>query len=270
MLGSLLVPALEAASWQVTCWPGDVRQLVECPDTFDCVFHLAALNKLRHDVSAVDLFDVNVSGMLAVLRYCDQTKTRCIFASSSGVYRPTAHLTALSENAPREPVSIYGTSKLAAELLCCRLAETSGASLTSLRIFNMYGPGQSTDFLVPQMMSQAHEGRHIELQRPTAVRDFVYVTDVVGAFVAAGEQHHEEFLPLNVGTGLGVSVLELAQAVVDGDQQISAEDLAPEPNFVVADVSRVESVLGWTASVSLDQGIALLRKSTSEPRLSRC
>jgi len=192
-LGKHLAFQLRRVFRQVYVYKKDVRQIDAFARRFDIVCHLAALNKINSQNSENLLLDVNVNGTLAVMRYCCRTGAKCIFASSSAVYKPTTGIKKLHENSSVGPASFYGLSKMLAENICENYAENFGVSTIVFRIFNIYGPGQKTPFLIPYIASQLTNGKHIMLKEPESIMDFVYITDVVRAFISACLKQHKGF-----------------------------------------------------------------------------
>jgi UDP-glucose 4-epimerase len=251
---------LERACVHARPYRGDIRKIDALRDRYDVVCHLAALNKARTKKETDSLFDVNVNGTDAVMRYCRRKKARCVFASSSAVYEPTADEKLLHENSSAVgPVSVYGISKVAAEGVCRYYAENFGVSATALRIFNMYGPGQKAPFLVPDIVGQLAGGKPLVLRTPKAIRDFVYVEDVAGAFLLACGLDRNGFLALNVGTGKGMSVYNVAGIIAGKMKKNHALKRlgrnAPKTDYVLADIRRTRRTLGWRPEIDIEEGL---------------
>ncbi|OPY87784.1 MAG: GDP-6-deoxy-D-mannose reductase [Syntrophaceae bacterium PtaU1.Bin231] len=254
LLGRHLLPLLRRRHSAVTLYEGDVREISGLRARHDLVVHLAAKNKVD-PASPHILFDTNVTGTLAVMEYCRRVGARCLFASSSGVYRPLGKAGRLDEGAELNPVTPYGTSKLLAENVCRFFAETHGLTVTTLRIFNMYGPGQDPDFVVPDLRRQLARSSVVTMRTPHLVRDFVHVRDVAKAFLAAADLDRPGFLTLNVGTGRGHSIRQVL-TLLDGAASIRADEVErTDEDHVVADIGRIVSLAGWAPAVSLESAL---------------
>ena len=133
--------------------------------------------------------------MVSVLNYCRQFQARCIFASTSAVYEPLNTWGLLSEDSPVKPTSPYAVSKLIAENICFQQSEQYDIPCAVMRIFNVYGPGQRSTFLIPYVLECLLEKRILSLRMPEAQRDFVYIDDVVEALVKASTLHKSGATP---------------------------------------------------------------------------
>ena len=130
------------------------------------------------------------------------------------------------------------------------------------RLFYVYGPGQRSAALIPTLIDVSRAGRKPEIKNPSASNDFIYIDDVLDAFVK-GIEHRECSGVLNLGSGRPASVLEVAQTVenvLKGDTNYSnkhARTFEEEKlkSGMVADISQAKSVLGWEPNTSLSEGI---------------
>jgi len=271
-IGSHLAPRLLSLGWRVVEWEGDVRAVGGFTQPVDVVLHLAAVS--RHDAFAAEpheAFDVNVTGTLAVLNYCKKMGARPVLASTSGVYGEPEGNGQLSEDAPIGTRSPYAISKWLAENLCRRYAEDMEVASVVLRLFNVYGPGQHPSFLVPYVVDCLAGSKPITLRMPNAVRDFVYVEDVVDAMTKVIGLHAEGFKVFNIGSAFRVSVMDIvrqAEEIFGKAVAISATDPhGGEPSAVVADNTRARRELGWSPKWDLKAGLAMLRAPSDVARM---
>lgn len=267
-LGKHLVPQIENVCNYVHLYQDDIRNIGSFNQKYDIVCHLAALNKVDSQEQRALLFDVNVNGTLAVMDYCRRKGARSVFASSSAVYKPAIDSRLLHEDLCIEPVSLYGVSKMLAEGICKHYAKNFGVSVTALRIFNMYGQGQSRSFLIPYCLQQICKDEPIILRSPKVARDFIYCTDVARAFVLACGYEHKGFLALNVGTGRGTRIRDLVEKLalcikfkLKIDQ---AETNNSQIDYVIADVQNISKVLNWNPKVSMLDGLVMVVQSWKE------
>lgn len=260
-LGKPLSYQLKMLCKEVHLYNNDIREIAGFRKGYDIVFHLAALNKLPVGADSGLMLDVNTAGTLAVMQYCRRSGAQCIFASSSAVYEPLKKKHLLSEDSALNPLSTYGISKMLAEDICGHYVQKYRLSAIALRIFNMYGPGQGTAFLVPYIIRQLLKKGPVSLEAPQAVRDFIYVDDVVAAFIVSGSFKYGGFLALNVGTGIGVSVYDIAKKIssfLGGKERIKARKKKDGlRNYVVADTRAISDILNWKPRVSIAQGLKL-------------
>lgn len=234
------------------------------------IFHLAAQADVRKAIAdpAFDA-DVNINGTLSMLEASRVNGARVVFAATGGgSYGEYPGLPIPTpETAEPLPMSHYGQSKLAGEGYCRLYGRLYGIATTRLRLGNVYGPRQ--DPHGEAGVVAIFSGRIIDGQPVTVfgdglqTRDYVYVDDVVDAFMRAESGPDE--LTANIGTGREVSVLDLARILG-----------APNPEFAPArtgelqrsclDPTRAAEVLGWTASVAVEDGLPRTREAIREAR----
>jgi UDP-glucose 4-epimerase len=250
----------------------DAMRAVFAAGAFDVVLHLAA--QVSNIVSQKDPwldFRTNVGGTMNVLEgLATHRIPRLIYASSMALYG-TPEVTPTPETAALQPLSPYGLSKLAAELLVHGAADRPGLALrpavTSLRMFNVYGPGQSLQNLyqgvVSVFIASVLAGAPIRLfgdGRQT--RDFVYVEDVLDAWMAAIDDPGTYGRRINLGSGTEVSINAILDAVLAAfghdrsTYPVQREpELAGDQRHICADVALAREVLGWQARWTLAEGL---------------
>jgi UDP-glucose 4-epimerase len=245
---------------------GDIRDGDVLGETFrdarpDVCFHLAAQADVRRSVEEpVFDGDVNVLGTVAVLEAARAHGTQVIFSSTGGAIYGECEGPA-GEDSALQPISPYGTSKLAGEEYLRTYNRLYGTKHVALRYANVYGPRQ--DPHGEAGVVAIFFGRIASGERPrifgdgSQTRDYVYVGDVVEATLLAPGKAGGVF---NVGTGQETSVVELYGVC----RQVSGTEL--EPEFAearlgelarsVLDPARAERELGFRAEVSLEDGLA--------------
>ena len=239
----------------------------------EVIYHLAAQIDVR--VSVADPLrdaSANVLGTVAVLEAARRAGTRkVVLASSVAIYGPPESLP-VREDAPNRPLSPYAVSKLSAELYLRQYADLHGLETTTLVLTNTYGPRQDPhgEAGVIAIFADA-----MLAGRPTRVfgdggnvRDYLYVTDAVEAFVRAGGRTANG-LRLNVGTGQAVTDLELHRAVAAAVGRPAEPEFAPERlgdlRAMVVDASQAAHVLNWAPATALDEGLAATVAALAAP-----
>jgi UDP-glucose 4-epimerase len=246
---------------------GDIKRLADHASElgqFSHVFHLAALISAYQSLDEPDqYFDTNVNGLLRVLELCSKSsQPRLVFASTSGVYGNSDRSLKSEEDLPR-PTTVYAATKLAGEHLLSMYRSRLGFDDVALRFFNVYGPGQSTKHpyanVTCRFSHAAALGGVAQLFGDGSVtRDFIYVDDVVDAVLAVAFKSTKHRV-YNVGTGKSASIAELLATV----QRLALKPLTVEkhpawPNdiqAICADVSRLQTELGFSAKVGFEQGL---------------
>jgi UDP-glucose 4-epimerase len=234
----------------------------------DVVFHLAAMASVAPSISdPLACNDVNVAGTLNVLTAArDAGVRRVVFASSAAVYGPDPGVPT-AETAPFAPLSPYAASKAAGELYCRVFAKLYGVETVSLRLFNVYGPRQDPASEYSGVVSRFLE--RLRAGQPPIVhgdgeqtRDFVFVQDVVSAFVLAGGAPGIGGEAFNVGSGAAATINELAETLagfaVRGRvlRPIHHSERAGDVRHSRADITKARQVLGYAPTMGLTDGLA--------------
>lgn len=247
---------------------GDIRNgglLQRVVKNKDYVFHLAATASVPTSVSNPRYdFDVNAKGTYNVLQAVHNlgNKARVIYASSAAVYGEPDY-TPINEIHPLRPISPYGASKLSGEAYCSAFHYAYGMETVTLRLFNIYGPRQPRyvihDFL--QKLSQDHKILEV-LGTGQQVRDLTYVTDAVNAFLFAAQNNRAVGQTINIGSGVGVCIKELALIILgllglDNDTSLRFTGVSwkGDVNTFIADISLARKILRYEPNVSLKEGL---------------
>jgi len=224
------------------------------------VYHLAARTSVIASVKApYDVYRVNVDVTARLLEGARQAGvSRFVLASTNAVVGG-ADVDLIDERSPLRPLTPYGATKAAAEMLCSAYASCYGMSVAAVRLTNVYGPGMAAkDTFVVRIMRAAATGQPATRYGDgLQVRDYLYVDDAVAALRLAGEQGLSG--PLVMGTGRSTTVLELMDlASAACGRPIATRAIeAPEGEMraVRVDVAMARS-LGFTARVDLPDGLA--------------
>jgi len=259
---------------------GDVRDrklLRSVCASFDvqAVIHFAGYKNVgeSHERPTTYL-DNNVGGTCVLLDVMNELKIKkLVFSSSCSVVGTPAQIP-VSEEEPRRPESIYALTKSISENVLEELARLTPIRYVSLRYFNAAGAALSGDLgedwntsrnLIPRAFRSALVGDEVlsvyGLDYPTpdgsCVRDYVHVDDVARAHIAALEflDTNNESTTINIGTGVGTSVLEILRSV----ERITGVEVPVcfssrrdgDPAAVFADPSQARKVLGWSAKYDL-------------------
>ena len=231
----------------------------------DVVFHLAAQVDLRASVSDPQ-FDArnNVLGTINVLEACRQAGVqRVVYAASGGSRYGAPTRLPVDETAPVDALSPYAAAKLAGELYIRAYAGMYGISPICLGLSNVYGPRQNPHGeagVIAIFTSGMSHGRPVTIYGDgSAARDYVYVDDVVDAFVRAGQAPATTVGIFNIGTGQQTTVTEvhrLISAALDGSSPpCYAEARTGELHAIALDATKAKEEFGWIPAVDLIEGI---------------
>lgn len=227
------------------------------------VFHLAAYGALPAQQIDTDmLLDTNVKGVIRLINAAKKYNLKLfINTGSSSEYgikdKP------MRESDLLEPVNDYGVTKAAATLYVQKIAKREELPLITFRLFSPYGAKDDEKRLIPYVISQALQEKPLELNSGENVRDFVYIADVVQAYLQAIDK---KFIPgeiFNIGSGQQHSVYDIVTSVVAITKSasslkwgaISAHSRQVEPKMWQADISKAKKSLNWKPKYSLKKGL---------------
>jgi GDP-4-dehydro-6-deoxy-D-mannose reductase len=238
-------------------------------DRPEVVYHLAALSHVGESwENPTESFRVNAEGTLNVLRSCAELQTeRVVVVLSSEEYGHVDEADLpITELAPLRPVTPYGATKCAADLLALQAFLGDGLPTVRVRPFGHTGPGQSPRFVVPALASRIARAERdgadeIPVGSLDAVRDLSDVRDVVRAYRLLAERG-EPGEVYNVCSGVGVSVQEIADRLLDRARR--PIKLVTDPDLVrpvdvprmVGSNAKLRAATSWTPELSLDQTVA--------------
>jgi len=270
---------------------GDVRDDDDLREAFDpvpdAVFHIAgqASIRLAYADPEADL-GVNVTGTVKVLEQCLALGVpRLVFASSMTVYGNPIRVPTSEIESP-DPVSFYGVTKYAAEryvqLTGARTDLESGLAVTSLRMFNVFGSRQSLanpyQGVLAIFLGNLLRGEPLRIDGDgEQSRDFVFIDDVVRAWIACLDDPQSVGRVFNVGSGMPTSVNVLCDAILDqfGHKRstypvTSAAQQQGDVRSSAADITAIQEALDWTPRVSFSEGlertVAWARRSGAHAR----
>lgn len=222
------------------------------------VFHFAGIGDIIPSVERpVEYLSTNVMGTVHVLEAARHACVRkFVYAASSSCYGLADELPT-TESATIEPGYPYALSKYLGEQAVLHWNRVYGMPVVSLRIFNAYGPRSRTTGVYGAVfgvfLAQKLSGRpYTVVGDGTQTRDFVFVTDVVRAFLAAAESDRQGEI-YNLGTGNPQSVNRLVELL--GGDVVHVPRRPGEPDCTWADPSKLQEHLGWEPQVTFDEGV---------------
>ncbi|MFM9066211.1 MAG: GDP-mannose 4,6-dehydratase [Planctomycetota bacterium] len=252
----------------VECRWGDVRDpffVDEAVAGCDWVFHLAALIGIPYSYAApADYLATNLNGTLHVLQACRRHSVQRLLQTSTSEVYGTAQQTPMTEQHPLSPQSPYAASKVAADALALSFHRSFGTPVVIVRPFNTYGPRQSMRAILPTILGQLLFADRLELGAVHPRRDLTFVTDTAAGFVQIAQAAAVEGRTIHLGSQQSISMGELAELCQRrlGTQKplvVQSERLRPEASEVdelLASHQLVRELVGWSPTVSLDEGIS--------------
>jgi len=194
----------------------DFDGLEKILENIDGVFHQAALTVVQDSFDRPEeYYDVNVIGTENIFKLAKKNNFKVVYASSSSVYGHKNDMP-IKENSERNPINPYGQTKLDDEYLFEKYSKI-GTKIIGLRYFNIFGKGQTLEYagVITKFLDRIKKDEApIIFGDGTQLRDFIYVEDIVMANLRAMESKTTSLL-VNVGTGSAITILELAQMMIE-------------------------------------------------------
>jgi len=242
------------------------------PNSYDRIFHLAAIvgvNRYENPHDLLYITDVNINGTKNILERARGSEARFVYTSTSEIFGQNPDIPwAEDDNQVLGPPSESRWSYSATKAVCEHMIESigrtdPGVSATIVRPFNLYGPGQRPQFVIPKFLNLVSQG-----EVPTVYGDgtqrrcFTYIDDFIEGIVQASERDHNGTETYNLGSTDEIEIRELASLVLDvagmGNREPTFVDPGEdhdEPDRRIPDVSRAKERLGWEATTPLGEGI---------------
>ena len=247
----------------------DYRDLASGLSDTAVIFHLAAAGVDSAADDQATIVETNVMGTLRLLQLgCELEVGRFVYCGSCLEYGGGTFVS--EDQFSSSPISEYAASKTAAYLLGNTFVQRYGLPVTSLRPFQVYGPLEASNRLVPQTITRSLNGEKIELTGGEQSRDFVFVEDVVEAFLRAAIVPKAVGGTFNVCGGSATSVREVVSAIIEltgGSATPLFGALPYRPTEIwtmTGDPSRAKETLGWRLKTSLTEGLKQTIKSVEE------
>ncbi len=254
---------------------GDIRDGAACrrwAGEVDAIAHLAASISVQDSIDdPATTFENDVVGTFNLLEAARSASVRLLFMSTCMVYDRSTSRSGIDELHPTRPASPYAASKLAGEALTLSYHHAYGLPTTVVRPFNTYGPFQRSvgeGGVVAIFTRRSLDGDELRIYGDgTQTRDLLYVTDCARFVVDALLSDTAAGRILNAGTGIDISVNDLAAAIEPDTSRIShVEHIHPQSEIPVlrCDARRARDTLGWEPQISLADGLAHTRDWMAE------
>lgn len=234
----------------------------------DAVIHLAAVTSvLRSMEDPIGTYKLNVDATFNLLEQSREAGVQSFLLASTNAVTGDVGTATITEQIPLRPLTPYGATKAAAEMLLSSFAGSYGLKGAALRFSNVYGPGmEAKDSFVPRLMRAARDGRGVQIYGDgTQLRDLVHVDDIVAGIMIAWKAGHNG--PLILGSGESVTVNDIVDAArsVTG-AEIPVEHVPAKPGempAVIIDISAARAI-GYEPQMDLKAGIATVWPEFSE------
>ncbi|MCX9011541.1 MAG: SDR family oxidoreductase [Candidatus Methanoperedens sp.] len=245
---------------------GDIRNRKQVEDivkdnSVEIIYHLAAQAGVRVSIeNPSKTHDINATGTLNILEAARSLGVKKVInASSSSVYGKMKYLP-FDEEHPKNPVSPYGASKVAAEHYCRIFYEIYGLRTTSLRYFTVYGERIRPDLAISIFTKKALNSEPIEIYGDgNYTRDFTYIDDAVQATILAMNKGDGEIY--NIGSGKRITINGLAEKIIaitgNKSKIIHTAAKKGEAEHTLANIEKAKKGLGWEPKIDITDGLKL-------------
>jgi len=245
---------------------GDIRNAEHLQEAFqknriDLVVHLAARAGVRPSIEQPLLYqDVNIRGTIVLLEVCKEYKVKdFIFASSSSVYGENQRVPFSEKDLDIQPISPYGATKRAGELLGYSYHHLYGMNIACLRIFTAYGPRQRPEMAIHKFTRLIDRGEKVPMFGDgSSRRDYTYIDDLIEGILSIIHRS-KGFEVYNLGESQTTSLKELIQLIEKAlGKKALVEMLQSQPGDVsttYADITKAKEMLGYQPRVKMEEGI---------------
>lgn len=246
---------------EVSLTDRDGLERVVSANRFEWIFHLAAHGAYSWQRDVDQIIATNLMGTVNLLQACLRTGFEAfVNTGSSSEYGFKDH--APAENEWLDPNSYYAVAKASASMFCRYTAVAENVHVPTLRLYSVYGPYEEPNRLIPSLVVHGLDNRLPPLVSPDTARDFIYVDDVVAAYLKAATVTDQELGAIyNIGSGCQTTLGELvdiARSVLDIGERPdwgSMKNRNWDTDVWVADNRKSLAALNWTVRHSVSDGL---------------
>tara|TARA_A100001015_G_C15022184_1_gene728578 strand:- start:1127 stop:1981 length:855 start_codon:yes stop_codon:yes gene_type:complete len=225
---------------------------------YDVFIHLAGkTNVIDSFKNPLDYYECNTIGALNIAKFCNLKKIGKIIYANSYPYGSPQYLP-VDEDHSINPQSPYQKSKQFAENI---LLDIPGVKTISCRLFNVYGPGQPSHLLMPQIIKQAlGDNNFIEVKDTLPKRDYIYIEDIANLFLSIIKSNVNNSAIINVGTGKSYSVKEVIdqiQKIIGTKKEIISQNEVRRNEVMdcYAKITKAWDDFNWEPKIQLNEGL---------------
>lgn len=240
----------------------DLSLLHDITKDVDIVFHLAAQSHVGHSLH--NPYETVVNDVLSTLNILEASRKnnvkRIIHAGSSEIYGKPLYVP-IDEKHPLQPRSPYAAAKASSENLLESYYHTYGLPIVMSRFFNIYGPRQGLDQVIPKFILQALNNKDITVYGDgSQTRDYTFVSDAVEAYALLGITPKIEGFVINFGSGKEIEIRDLAKLIIKLSKSSSQLKFdrklrSGETPRLLSNPTLARKILGWKNKVTIEEGL---------------
>jgi len=251
---------------------GDItdNSIVERIKNYDMIIHLAAISRVDPaQKDPIKCYNVNVLAVVKIIEALKNSKTKFIFGSSREVYGEPKSFPVL-ETDEKNPLTIYGSSKLASEQLLRTYRKLYDLNYLALRFSNVFGsPRDLPQRVIPTFIDSAINGSSLTINGGNQVIDFTFIDDVVDGISKVVKKMLSDQLDFigqeyNFASGIGTTVIDLAKKIKKIFDSNSELKINEQRNYdvqkFIGDYNKAREIFSFEPKHSLDEGLVKYQK----------
>src|SRR3989344_1745671 len=221
------------------------------------IFHLVATtNNSKEENMIKKTFEVNTIGTMNVLLSSINTNYNLLIYTNTFELYGDENKAPFNEKMKTKGMSPYSTSKICGEDYCELFSEIYNKPVVSFRLPIVYGPGQKGKMFIPDLMKSVKEKRKFTMTKGEQTRDFIFINDVIDAFIMACNKNIKGIF--NIGSGEETSmkkVIEIIKKQVNIEVLFEKEYRKNEIWHYYSDISKIKNKLEWKPKTKLEEGL---------------
>lgn len=238
-----------------------VRDLLE-KNSFNVIFNLATYGGYNFQKNNDTIINTNVIVPWNLIKICKETGVEIIInTSSSSEYGEKFE--AMKEDMILNPNNMYGASKASATLLCSTYAKINKIPLCTFRLFSPYGYYDAQSRLIPSVINYCLENKDIYLGNKKSKRDFIFIDDVIDAYLEVLNYKNKYGEIYNVGSGIEYTIesvvdkikyLTNSKSILQWGNKFDSRQYEPEHWY--GDINKIKEELNWSPKINIDDGLS--------------
>ena len=224
------------------------------------IYHFAAHGAYASQMDANRIMTTNILGTLNLLQALEVVDYK-IFVNTGSSSEYGFKSQSMRETDVPVPNSFYAVSKASQTMLCQYMAMAQKKNIVTLRLFSVYGPYEEPTRLVPTIIRLSLHGKDLTMATPEVARDFIFVDDVIDAYLNVESLMKASGEILNIGSGVEVTLKEITDLVLELTQSKVRVQWGGMPNrswdtsIWVGDITKARTLLGFSSRTTLKQGL---------------